>query len=266
MARKYDPAKSTSIVTDRLLAEARERAAAASARLYDAEHADPSSPGWDVTYEAAATAVRATSRRVEGLERLRAAQIERGGKREAAAKAAAPDLKSMAAQLGASRDGVAAAAVAHLKALAGLAVATETHNALVAEHRAHLAALGLRVRDDLLAEGEEHDEGCLDTAGLRTAPCEDWTPVAGQGVVCHGLRLVFGEFPDGSVLASAGKYTFRAHDMPVRLPSLADAGAAPRPVRASAMVPRLSIRDLMEPAAAAQTGGYYTSSGRKVSA
>jgi hypothetical protein len=83
MARKYvNPAKSSVTVTDELLPEARARDQAAQARLREAESADPASPRWDSEYEAASAAVRATARRVAALEQLRAAQVERGGKRE----------------------------------------------------------------------------------------------------------------------------------------------------------------------------------------
>ena len=93
-----------------------------SSRLRAAEQADPAASGWEAEYEAASAAVRATSRRVEALEQLRAAQTERGGKRAAAVKAADKDLKAIAAALGASRDQVAAAAAEHLRALAALDV------------------------------------------------------------------------------------------------------------------------------------------------
>ncbi len=45
---------------------------------------DPTSPSWDAEYDAASTALRAAERRLEALERLRAAQVERGGQRAAA--------------------------------------------------------------------------------------------------------------------------------------------------------------------------------------
>jgi hypothetical protein len=113
MARKYiNPAKPSTLVTDKLLGEARERAAAAAARVRAAERADPSAQGWDAEYAAATSAAAATQRRVDALAALRAAQIERSGKRDATVKAA--DLDAMAAGLAASRDQVAAAAADHL--------------------------------------------------------------------------------------------------------------------------------------------------------
>ena len=91
MARKYvNPAKSAS-VDDQVLAEARTKAEAAAARLREAERADPLAPSWPAEYEAATTAARAASRRVEALEQLRAAQLERGGQRATAVKATAPE-------------------------------------------------------------------------------------------------------------------------------------------------------------------------------
>ena len=100
MARKYvTPASPAATVTDDLLEQARARADAAASRLRAAERADPAASGWEAEYEAASAAVRATSRRVEALEQLRAAQVERGGKRAAAVKAAAADLKAIEAGL-----------------------------------------------------------------------------------------------------------------------------------------------------------------------
>jgi len=254
MARKYvNPAGSVTPVTDQLLDEARIRADAAAARLREAEHADPARPGWDAEYEAATAAARSTSRRVEALERLRAAQVERGGKREAAVKAAAGDLKSLASGLAVTRDTVAAAAAAHLKSLAALAAAAEAHNARLAQGRARLAGLGLRVRDELLDEGQEHAEGVLDGPGLR-AGGTDWTPVPAAGVAAHALRLVFAGFGPLHPLAQVGKYAWRSFEVEgrpdeLRVPSLKDVGAVLPPGPRPAVMPdRPSIRDLMPPA------------------
>ena len=94
MARKYvNPAKSAP-VDDQVLTEARTKAEAAAARLREAERGDPLSPGWDAEYEAATTAARAAARRVEAIEQLRAAQLERGGQRAAAVKSAQKDLQA----------------------------------------------------------------------------------------------------------------------------------------------------------------------------
>ena len=59
------------------------------ARLRATENADPADPAWESEFSAATTAANLTGRRVVALEQLRAAQVERGGKRDAAVKAAA---------------------------------------------------------------------------------------------------------------------------------------------------------------------------------
>ena len=80
MARKYvNPNRASTSVTDEMLEGARGRVAAAAERLRDAEQGDPTSPSWNAEYEAGATALRAAERRLEALERLRAAQVERVG-------------------------------------------------------------------------------------------------------------------------------------------------------------------------------------------
>ena len=226
MARKYVSAPP---VDDEVLAEARAKAASAAARLREAERGDPLSPGWDTEYESASAAVRAATRRVEAIEQLRAAQLERGGQRAAAVKSAAKDLAGMATALATSRDQVAAAAAEHLRQLAALASAAEGHNALLAQSRARLAELGLRVRDDLVDEGQEHAEGVLDSQGVRAGGI-DWTLVPAGGVVAHGLREVFGRESLLHPLSQIGRNAWRAHEVEARpnglkVPSLADAGA-----------------------------------------
>ena len=229
MARKYiNPVKSPP-VDDQVLTEARTRAETAAARLREAERGDPLAPSWPAEYEAATTAARAASRRVDAIEALRAAQLERGGQRAAAVKSAAKDLAGMATALATSRDQVAAAAAEHLRQLAALASAAEGHNALLAQSRARLAELGLRVRDNLVDDGAEHGEGVLDGPGLR-AGGTDWTPVPGAGVVAHALRQVYGREGSLHPLAEVGKFTWRPHEVEaraddLRVPSLADAGA-----------------------------------------
>ena len=144
MARKYvNPAKSAPPVDDKLLDEARAKAEVTAARLREAERGDPLAPSWPAEYEAATAAARATSRRVEALEQLRAAQLERGGQRAAAVKSAQKDLAAKGTALATSRDAVAAAAAEHLRSLAALAAATEGHNALLSQSRARLAGAGL---------------------------------------------------------------------------------------------------------------------------
>ncbi len=252
MARKYvNPAKSAPSVDDKLLDEARAKAEVAGARLREAEHGDPLSPGWDAEYESAVAAARAASRRVGALEQLRAAQLERGGQREATVKASAKDLKAIAAGLSASRDQIAAAAAEHLRSLAALAATASEHNSRLSEARGRVAELGLRVRDDLVDDGAEHAEGVLDGPGLR-AEGIDWLPVPGAGVVAHALRQVYGRESPLHPLAEVGRYTWRPHEIGARpdglkVPTLADAGAvAPEaPPRA---IPRSTpVADLAPP-------------------
>ena len=233
MARKYVPATP---VTDPLLTEARARAAAASARLRDAEHADPSRDTWAAEYEAAATAARAASRRVEALEQLRASQLERAGQRDAALKTAAPELKRIASGLAAARDAVAAAADAHFKALVALGAAVEQYNTALAAGRARVAGFGLRVRDDLADGGADHTEGILDPSALR-AEGTTWTPIPPGGVEAHALRQVFANHGAMHPLGEIGKYRWRSFEVEARpdqlqVPSVAEAVApkAPRPV------------------------------------
>lgn len=259
MVRKNTrPASPPVLVTDELLADARARAEAAAGQLRDAEQADPGG-SWEADYAAAVAATRATALRVEGLERLRAAQVERSGQRAMAVSGAA--LPEIAAQLGASRDRVADAAAEHLQALAGLAAATGAHNALLAQSRALLAELGLRVRDDLVAEGDEHSEGVLDGKGLRAGGI-DWTPVPAAGVVSHALRQVLDTAPGFRGPFAATKYAWRAHEVERRpdgltVPTLADAGL-PVPIPPAAVpVERMSVGDHLPPGQVAPAGGHY---------
>ena len=253
MARHYvkKPADPVTPVTDPVLTEARARAALATARLQGAEHADPAAPGWAAEYEAASAAVRATSRRVEALEQLRAAQVERGGQRAAAVKSSAKDLAGMAASLAASRDQVAAAAAEHLRALAALASAAAEHNARLAEARAKLAATGLRVHDDLVDDGQEHAEGILDGPGLR-AGGTDFTVIPAGGIVAHALRQVFAGEGPMHPLAQAGRYTWRAHEVEGRadglvVPTLAGAGAVAPEVPVRTVARGAPLSDVMPP-------------------
>ena len=232
MARRYiNPAGTAAFVTAEVVGQARERVAAAAGRLQAAEQADPGLSGWDAEYDGASTALRAAERRLEALERLRAAQVERGGKREAAVKAAAPDLAAAAKELTASRDRVADAARRHLAALADLAGAVDGHNALLAGQRSAVAALGLAMRDDLVAEGGEHGEGTLEGGGLR-ADGVDWTPVPAGAIEAHALRQVFGGYSAVHPLAQVGKYQWRAHEVGqradgLRVPSLREVSDLP---------------------------------------
>lgn len=263
MARRYLK-ESAPTATDDMLEQARARAEAASARLREAERADPAAAAWESEYEAAAAAVRATSRRVEALESLRAAQTERGGKRATAVKSAAKDLAAMAATLGASRDRVAAAAGEHLRAAAALTSVVAEHNALLAESRARLAELGLRVHDDLVDDGAEHAEGILDGPGLRAGGI-DWTPVPSGGIVAHGLRQVFGAETRLHPLAEVGKFTWRPHEVERRadglnVPTLADAGAVAAEVAPVAVARSAPLADVLPPRegvpAGADVSGY----------
>lgn len=237
MARRYVnpnrpvPAPATP-VTDKLLDEARARLATAQDRVRDAENADPTAPGWDQEYAAADAAAAASARRVEALERLRAAQVERGGARSAAVKNAAADLKAMATSLAASRDQVEAAAAAHFQALAALVSAAARHNAALAAAHAQLAAAGLRVRDELVDEGQEHAEGCLDSGGVR-AGGTDWTRAPAAGLAAQALQVVFTAAEGWThPLAATFRYAWRPHETTarpdgLRLPGPADLGSMP---------------------------------------
>jgi hypothetical protein len=193
VARRYvNPGKTVSRVSDAQLATAQARAEEAAARLRAAEAADPLVPSWDDEFTAATAAATAARRRLEALAALRAAQLERSGRRDAAVKAAG--LDAMAAALTASRDQVSAAAGDHLRALSALKQATDDHNALLSSSRAKLAAAGLAVRDDLVdvETGAEHAEGTLDR-GVR-AGGRDWTEIPAPGLIAHSLTTVFGRF------------------------------------------------------------------------
>ena len=254
MARKYvNPNRpSPALVTDALLADARTRADAAAARVREAEHADPSAPGWDSEYAAATAAATATQRRVDALAALRAAQLERSGKRDAAVQAA--DLDAMAAALGASRDRVAAASADHLRSLAALAAAADAHNELLAAGRARLAELGVAVRDDLVdvATGGEHAEGTLD-GGVRAGGV-DWTPVPAAGLIAHALLAVFGAF--------RGPFAYMRHTWPphqvaarpdgLNVPSLEDAGVTLPPRPALVVLPSRALVGDLGPALLSQ--------------
>jgi hypothetical protein len=71
MVRKHTysagAARVSTLVTDRMLTEARERAQAAAERVTEAEHADPSRRSWAAEYEAATAAARAADRQGGGL-------------------------------------------------------------------------------------------------------------------------------------------------------------------------------------------------------
>jgi hypothetical protein len=260
LVRKNSPAATAApAVADRLLDEARERAAAAQGRLHAAERADASLPGWEAEYGAALAAGRSSARRVAALEQLRASQVEAAGKRDAAVKAAGPALEAAAAELEASRDVVSAAAAAHLRALAGLAAASEAHNVLLSAQRAKVAELGLRVADDL-ADGAEHREGVLEQGGLRLGG-RDWTTLPGGGVVAHALRQVYGQESAMHPLSQAGKYVWRAHQVEHRADGLQvpvlDTPAVPAP--RTRLPSRPSVGDVLpppEPLAGANVTGY----------
>jgi hypothetical protein len=248
VARRYlNPAKSLTLVSEATLAEAQTRLDGARERLRAVEEADPSSLGWDSAYDGAASAVRAAERRLEALASLRAAQVERSGKRADAVKAAGKELEGIAKGLAASRDAVASAAAEHLRALAGLAMAVDAHNGKLAAGRARLAALGLAVRDDLVDtdRGEEHPEGTLDR-GLR-AGATDWTPVEARALADHARLQVFKD-----PATQAARFRLRPYEVDQRadglaLPSLASIGAAvPQEPEVAAIPPRPSVRELAD--------------------
>jgi hypothetical protein len=225
MARKYNPAKSTTIVTDRLLAAAGDRLDAARVTLREVEQADPTQSSWDGQYDAAASAVRACERRVAALTDLRAAQLERGGKRDQVVQESAGELSQMAAGLGSSRDALAAALAEHLPALAAVVTAADAHNRGLAAAAARMGELGLRVRDDLVDEaaGQEHAEGLLDYAVRRGVRCGgvDWIPVDPAGVVAHALREAFASYGRGHPMADMGRYAYRPFEVEARADGLA---------------------------------------------
>ena len=248
MARKYASAPP---VDDQVLAEARAKAEAAAARLREAERGDPLAPGWETEYEAASAAVRAASRRVEAVEQLRAAQLERGGQRAAAVKSAEKDLKAITAGLSASRNQIAAAAAEHLRSLAALAAAATEHNSRLAEGRTLLAAKGLRVKDDLLDEGQEHDEGTLEAPGLRAAGT-DWLPVPAAGIVAHALRELFGRESPLHPLSQVGRYMWRSFEVErradgLKVPTLADVGAVAPDATPRATARSAPLADVLPP-------------------
>jgi hypothetical protein len=247
MARRYVPGGALALVSESTVAAAQARLDGARGRLREAEGVDPSLAGWDSVYDVAAAAVRAAERRLAALSSLRAAQVERSGKRADAVKAAAKELEGIAAGLGASRDQVAAAAAEHLRALANLAVAVDAHNGKLAAGRARLAALGLAVRDDLLPEGSEHPEGTLDR-GLRAGGV-DWIAVQPRALADHARLQVFKD-PE----TQAGRFRWRPHELGQRpdglaVPTLASVKATLPPAPAQAPIPpRPSVRDPTAPA------------------
>ncbi len=249
MARKYvNPAGSAPAVPVGALDEARAAAKIAADQLREAEDADPGAPGWNELHATAHRAARVATHRVETLERQAAERLERAGKRAAAVKAAAKDLTAMGTALAASRDQVAAAAAEHLRSLAALTVAAAEHNSRMAEARAVLAAKGLQVSGD---EDAEHEEGILDAGGLRAAGT-DWTPLDAAGVIAHGLRLVFAAAGPAHPFAGIGRYTWRAHEVEhradgLKVPTLADAGAAAAESPRRARTARPSARSMSAP-------------------
>jgi hypothetical protein len=228
VARRYaNPAKSVALVTESTLGEAQTRVDRARTRLRDAESADPALPGWDGEYDAASAAVRAAERRVEALTSLRAAQVERSGRRAETVKSSENELASIAAGLAASRDAVAAAAAENLRGLAGLAVAAAAHNEKLAAGRARLAELGLATRDDLLDidRGEEHPEGTLGRSGVRVSGV-DWTVIEARAVADHARLQVFRDRE-----TQAGRFRWRPYELGQRpdglkVPTLASVGAS----------------------------------------
>ena len=118
---------------------------------------------------------------------------------------------------------------------------------MLARSRARLAELGLRTRDDLVAEGEEHAEGVLDGHGVRAGGV-DWTPVPAPGVVSHALRQVLDTAPGFRGPFAHTKYVWRAHEVERRpdgleVPTLADAGAAMPEVPKAVHVQRATVQD-----------------------
>lgn len=182
MVRKNARPANTALVTDVQLDEARRQAAQAAARLAEVEKSDVTDPGWSDEIELATRNAKATARRLQALEALRATQLEQAGQRAAVAEAAAPEVAKMAAVLASSRDAIADAAAAHLVSLAALAMAAEAHNATLASFRSRLAELGLAV-------GEEVTEGTLGSDALVAAGIT-WQPVPADGFIASAVRQV----------------------------------------------------------------------------
>ena len=122
-----------------------------------------------------------------------------------------------------------------------------------------MAELGLRVTDDLSAEGAEHPEGALiGSQGIR-AEGTDWKPVQSGGVIAHALRAVFEPAGPSHPFACFGKYQFgwrpwevEARPDGLKIPGLEDVGAAgARPPAPRVLPQRPQISDFMRPAATA---------------
>jgi len=190
MARQYASHPSAHKVTDEQLEQARERAQITQENLREASTADPLEPGWDSRYQAAQDAHRMTARRLEALESLRAAQIERTGARSDLVTNSARLFKEVSDSLTSSRDAISAAAQEHMDSTAKLVLAVNEHNANLKSAHDQFAGMGLRVRDDLIEDGADHDEGCHDSQGVRVSGT-DWTPVPADGVAAHALTRVF---------------------------------------------------------------------------
>jgi hypothetical protein len=180
------------------------------------------------------------------LEAQRAARVERGGQRAAVVKAAAPVLADAAAGLGACRDAVEATAMVVLRALVEHEQAVDAYGKTLVTERSAIAQRGLRVRDDLVDEGQEHAEGVLDTGlggllGLRAGGV-DWTPLPPGGVTAAVLRQVYGHLGQAFPLGAPLRHHWRRHEVETRpdglkVPTLEDAGVtlpeqSPRPVPA----------------------------------
>lgn len=227
MARQYaNPA------TEDRVSEAQQRLDAAREQLRSAEAADPLAAGWEARYERASTAVRACERRLTALETLRAAQLERGGQRDAAVQAAAKELAATAKSLAASRDQVAGTWAVFLKAAAALQADSAAHNGNLSAARSMLAAKGLAVRDDLVDvdSGAEHAEGSLDSGGVRLGGV-DWTPVNVKALIVHALVEATGKFhgPFSGMRGSCPPHQVTSRPDQLAVPVLAQAGPAAAP-------------------------------------
>lgn len=251
MARKYVNPSGPRLVTADQITSAQAELAQAKQELAEIAEGDVTARGWAGAYETAAIAERAAQRRLDTIEQLHAAQVERTGKRAATVKTAAPEVKAMAEALTASRDAVAEAAVAHLRALAALATAAEAHNALVDASRSRMAELGLSVLDSLT--GQRHDSGTLGDqhfgSGLRIAGT-DWTHVPAAGFTAHAIRQVFTGLPPRNPLHKVGQYWWGPSEVAERRDGLAvptlESAKCTAPVPPELPQFRMaSIRDLM---------------------
>jgi len=248
MARKYASHPAAHPVKDEQLEEARKRVREAEERLRDAQSDDPLDPSWTARYEHAQQVHNIMAARLAALQAVRAAQVERQGKRAETVAKNQDTFKDISASLTATRDAIAAAAVKHMQATAELVQATEAHNQNLKDQHDRMAELGLRIRDDLLEGQPDHPEGCHDNLSGQgiTLLGTTWMPVPAGGVVTHALVGVFA-VTRGQHHEFAGLgYRYPAHQVTSRVDGLVlpevPAGLKTPPLVPSAEFPRDIVR------------------------